>query len=146
VAGLAAHLVNELLIHGNDIAEAVNTPWEMPDGDAAQFFELFLTELTRHEVGRLLDNDEPPRDRRIAVEFRSKYTSPVVFVLDNGQVSIEDPGGPVDVRLSFAPAAMNMVLFGRTSKLRAVLTRKIVISGRRPWLLPIFLKTFRLPS
>jgi hypothetical protein len=39
-----------------------------------------------------------------------------------------------------------MMMFGRTSKLQAVLTRKIIIGGRRPWLMPAFLRTVRLPS
>jgi hypothetical protein len=39
-----------------------------------------------------------------------------------------------------------MMMFGRISRIRAVLTRKIVITGRRPWLMPAFLRTVRLPS
>jgi hypothetical protein len=38
-----------------------------------------------------------------------------------------------------------MMLFGRISKMRAVLSRKLVIGGRRPWLLGAFLRTVRAP-
>ena len=48
--------------------------------------------------------------------------------------------------MRFDPATLNMMMFGRISKLRAVLARKIVIGGRRPWLVPAFLRTARFPS
>jgi hypothetical protein len=38
------------------------------------------------------------------------------------------------------------MLFGRTSQIRAVLSGKVRVSGRRPWLLPAFRRTMRLPS
>jgi hypothetical protein len=67
-------------------------------------------------------------------------------VVCNGKVAIEPAGPRVDATVRFDPAALNMMMFGRISKSRAVLTRKIVISGRRPWLMPAFLRTVRLPS
>ena len=64
----------------------------------------------------------------------------------NGQVAIEPAGPRADATVRFDPAALNMMMFGRISKLQAILTRKIVIGGRRPWLMPAFLRTVRLPS
>ncbi|OLZ51487.1 hypothetical protein BS329_16015 [Amycolatopsis coloradensis] len=145
LAGVLAHLVNELQIHGWDIAKAVKLPWTIPPGDAALFFELFLVGVLTHGVGHLIDTDEPPRERRIAVAFRSAYTSPVVLVLHRGRVTVEEPGGPVDARISFDPASLNLMLFHRIGKVRSALTRKIVIGGPRPWLLPAFLRVVRLP-
>jgi hypothetical protein len=46
----------------------------------------------------------------------------------------------------FDPATLNMMMFGRISRPRAILNRKIVIGGRRPWLMPAFLRTVRVPS
>ncbi len=145
LAGVLAHLVNELQIHGWDIARALKLPWTIPPGDAALFFELFLVGVVTHGIGHLADTDEPPRERRIAVAFRSAYTSPVVLVLHRGRVTVEEPGGPVDARISFDPASLNLMLFHRVGKVRSALTRKIVVSGRRPWLLPAFLRVVRLP-
>ncbi|QQQ78400.1 maleylpyruvate isomerase family mycothiol-dependent enzyme [Saccharothrix sp. 6-C] len=145
VAGVLAHLVNELLIHGWDIARGVGTPWSVPPGEAALFFELFLVGMMRNDVGSVLDG-QPPGDRRIAVAFRSPHTTPVTIVLHRGRVTVGEPGEPVDVRLSFDPAVLNLVLFGRVSRARAVLTGKLRITGRRPWLLPAFLRTVRLPT
>jgi uncharacterized protein (TIGR03083 family) len=145
IAGVLAHLVNELQIHGRDIARATGTPWPVPPADAALFFEVFFVELIRHGYGKLLDNSPPPNNRRIAVSFRSRHTAPVTIVLQNGQVSVEEPGDATDVRIFFDPPALNQMLFHRISKARAALTGKVIVSGRRPWLLPTFLKTVRCP-
>ncbi|MGY6652649.1 maleylpyruvate isomerase N-terminal domain-containing protein [Amycolatopsis sp. TRM77291] len=145
LAGVLAHLVDELQIHGWDIAKALKLPWTIDPADAALFFDLFLVGVLNHDAGHLLDTEEPPRDRRIAVAFRSAYTSPVVLVLQRGRVTVEEPGGPVDVRISFDPPTLNLMLFHRVGKVRSALTRKIVVSGPRPWLLPAFLRVVRLP-
>jgi hypothetical protein len=146
LAGMFAHMVNELLIHGNDVARAVKVPWAMPPEDAALFFDLFYVGLVSGNSGRLLEDSKRPLKRRIAVEFRSGYTSPVTFVVRNGKVSAEPPGPGADATVRFDPATLNMMMFGRISRPRAVLTRKIIIGGRRPWLMPAFLRTVRLPS
>jgi hypothetical protein len=145
LSGVLSHLINELQIHGRDIARAARTPWAIPPREAALFFEVFFVELLRHGVGRLLDNDEPPRDRRIAVGFRSDHTRPVTIVLHKGVVSVEEPGGATDARITFDPVTLNQMLFHRVSKPRAVLTGKIAIRGPRPWLLAPFLRTVRCP-
>jgi uncharacterized protein (TIGR03083 family) len=145
IAGVLAHLVNELLIHGWDIARGVGVPWSIPPREAALFFELFLVGMLRNDVGGVLGG-APPGDRRIAVAFRSRHTTPVTMVLHRGRVTVEEPGGPVDVRLSFDPAVLNLVLFGRVSRVRAAVTGKLRVGGRRPWLLPAFLRVVRLPT
>lgn len=145
LAGVLAHLTNELLLHGRDIARAVNAPWRIPDEYAAQFFELFLIEIARNGVGNILDDDKPTRQGRIAVEFRSDYTSPVTLVLDTGDVWIEEPARDNDVRVYFKPAALSLLLFHRITRARAAMTGSVRVWGRRPWLLAPFLRKVRLP-
>jgi uncharacterized protein (TIGR03083 family) len=146
LAGMLAHMVNELLIHGNDIARAVKVPWAMPAQDAALFFDLFTVALASGDSGHLLDGSKRPLQRRIAVEFRSGYTAPVTLVVRDGQMSAEPPGPGADARVRFDPATLNMMMFGRISRAQAILARKIIIGGRRPWLVPAFLRTARFPS
>jgi uncharacterized protein (TIGR03083 family) len=146
LAGMFAHMVNELLIHGNDVASAVKAPWVMPPEDAALFFDLFYVGLASGDSGRLLAESKRPLKRRIAVEFRSGYTNPVTFVVRDGTLTSEPVGPGADARVRFDPATLNMMMFGRISRLQAVLTGKLVITGRRPWLMPAFLRTVRLPS
>jgi hypothetical protein len=145
VGGVLAHLVNELLVHGRDIARAAHEPWPIPPHEAATFFDLFVVGMIGNDVGQMLDGP-PPSARRIAVAFRSRHTAPVTLVLHNGNVSVQEPGGPVDARVTFDPATLNLLLFGRISRARAALTGKLFVSGRRPWLLPTFLRTVRLPT
>jgi hypothetical protein len=146
LAGMLAHMVNELLIHGNDIAQSLGLPWTMPPQDAAMFFELFYVGLARGDTGRLLDGASRPPKRRIAVELRSPYTTPVTLVVRDGRLTAEQPGPGADATVRFDPATLNMMLFGRVSKVRAIATRKLVISGPRPWLLLAFLRTVRAPA
>ncbi|WP_433687200.1 maleylpyruvate isomerase family mycothiol-dependent enzyme [Micromonospora carbonacea] len=146
LAGLFGHLVNELLVHGWDIARATGRPWEMPGREAVLFFEVFLVGVVRAGYGRLLDNDEPHRERPITVEFRSAYCADVTLVLHRGLVSIAAPGARPDVRVRFDPAALNLMLFGRVGRVRTALTGGVSIRGRRPWLLFPFLRVLRTPS
>jgi hypothetical protein len=145
VAGLLAHMVNELLIHGRDIARAIHTPWPIPADQAALFFDLFIVEIVRNGPGRFLETMGPPRRGRIAVEFRSAYTAPVTVILENGHLSVAEPAKDDDIRMFFQPAAFNLLLFHRIGRPRAVLTGGVRIWGRRPWLLPAFLRTVRAP-
>ncbi|MDT7796925.1 MAG: hypothetical protein QOI78_358 [Actinomycetota bacterium] len=144
VAGVLAHLVNELLIHGLDIARAARRPWPIPAAYEALFLDLFLFGMVRNDMGRLLD-DATPSPRRIAVEFRSAHTRPTVLALRHGELRAEEPDGTADVRLRFDPAVLVPMMFGRIAKPRAVLSGKVRIGGPRPWLLPAFLRTVRMP-
>ncbi|WP_436493599.1 maleylpyruvate isomerase N-terminal domain-containing protein [Actinokineospora sp. HUAS TT18] len=145
VAGVLAHLVNEMLVHGWDIARAIRAPWRIPPHEAATFFDRFLIGMIRNDVGGLLDGSSP-NDRRVAVAFRSRHTTPATLVLHHGRVHLADPSDPADVRLTFDPATLNLVLFGRVSRARAALTGKLIVTGPRPWRLPAFLRTVRLPT
>lgn len=144
LAGILAHLLNELLIHGRDIARRLRARWAIPPAHAGLFIDLFLVGVLRYGVGRLLDNDQAPRERRIAVELRSAYTVAVTLVLHRGRVTVEQPGGATDVRLSFDPATLNLLMFHRIGGARALLSGKVRVRGR-VWLLPTFLRTVRLP-
>jgi uncharacterized protein (TIGR03083 family) len=146
VAGVLAHLLNELQIHGRDIARAVGSPWPVPAAEAAFYLDLFFVGMLGHSYGKLLDDcPAPPLERRIAVEFRSGYTDPAIVVLHHGRVSLGEPRDGVDVRLRFDPVTLNLMLFGRVSQARSVLTGKVKVSGRRPWLLPVFQRTVYMP-
>jgi len=89
--------------------------------------------------------DRPAHSRRIAVEFRSRYTTPVTLVRDE-KVTVTEAGGTPDVRVHFEPVTLSLTMFGRISRPRAALSGKLRVGGPRPWLLPAFLRTVRLPS
>ncbi|MGY0236634.1 maleylpyruvate isomerase N-terminal domain-containing protein [Longispora urticae] len=146
IAGLFAHLVNELNIHAWDIARALRRPWYTDPRDAAMFVDLFLVGVTRCGYGKLLDHDRPVRPGRISVTFRAGVSEPVTMALVDGRVVLEELDPRPDVRVSYDPVVFNLMLFGRVSKARAALTGRVRVAGRRPWLLPEFMATMRLPS
>lgn len=146
LAGKFAHLANELQIHGRDIADAVGTRWVTPPAYAAQFLEFFVFDAARNGSGQMLYRGGLAPGRRIAVEFLSRYTAPITLVMQDGTVSAGQQGAPVDVRLRFDPVTMNLMLFSRITRLRAALQGKVMVSGRRPWLLLPFWRALRLPS
>ena len=146
VAGVVAHLVNELLVHGWDIARARRVDWPMPDEHCALYWELFFCGMLRLEYGTLLNTTVRMPRRPIAVRFTSRHTPPETIVLRDGRVGLAPPGAPYDVRVRFRPARFNLMLFGRVSPLRAALRRDVVVGGPRPWLLPSFLRVVHMPD
>ncbi|GHJ17411.1 MULTISPECIES: maleylpyruvate isomerase N-terminal domain-containing protein [unclassified Micromonospora] len=146
MAGLFAHIVNEFNIHGWDIARAAGLPHEIPPGEAAAFFEVFFVGLVRDGYGHLLDTPKPLPDVRVAVAFESRHARPVTLLLDRNVVSVADPGTRPDVRVSYDPVVLNLMLFGRVSPVRAMLSRGVRVGGPRPWLMLAFMRKVRCPS
>jgi uncharacterized protein (TIGR03083 family) len=146
LAGMVAHLTNEFEVHGWDVARAVRLPYRVPRPEAAQFFEYFVVGILRHGYGRLLETDDRLPPLRVAVEFRSRWTTPATLLLDGGLVTPATAPTRPDVRLTFDPVCLNLMLFGRVSRARAVLSGGLRVRGPRPWLLPAFLRKVRLPS
>jgi hypothetical protein len=146
VAGVLAHLVNELLVHGWDIARVLRVPWPMPEEHAALYWELFFLGMLRLEYGALLNTSLRMPRRQIAVQFRSQYTSTATIVLGDGKVWIAPPEHPPDVRVRFRPARFNLMLFGRIGAVHAAVRRDVVVGGPRPWLLRDFLRVVHMPN
>jgi uncharacterized protein (TIGR03083 family) len=136
-----AHLLNELLIHGHDLAVAAGAPPTVPDAPAAVAFTRFILVV----FGSHQDSAPPGPGRRITVEFRSPYTAPVVLAVTGGHFSVEPAGQPVDAHVWFSPGAFMLMLFGRTGVLRTTLTGKVLVWGRRPWRLRTLLNAVSIP-
>jgi hypothetical protein len=139
-----AHLLNELLLHGYDIARAAGQHWEIAHQDAAAVFDQFIVALFSAGAGAAIRSDSGPADR-VAVRFQSSYTTPTVLVADRGRFRIEPADHPVDAHVRFLPAPFMLMLFGRVSKLRNALTGNVLVWGRRPWLLPSFFGSIYVP-
>ncbi len=144
-AGVLSHLVNEVLVHGWDVARALSRPWPMPDRDAALFLDEFLIGMIRRDYGNLLGTGVRRPRRPVTVEFRSAHTATTSLVLSHGRVRIGTADDPPDARVTFRPARFNLMLFGRLSVPHALLRRDVVIGGPRPWLLPSFLRVVHMP-
>lgn len=146
VGGLLAHLTNELLVHGWDIARALRHPWPMPDAHAALYWDLFMFDMLRDTYGVLLNTELPMPGHPVSVQFRSRYTPTTTLTLGDGKVWVAPPDGPFDARVTFRPARFNLMMFGRISIAQAVLRRDVVVGGPRPWRLPAFLRVVHMPN
>ncbi|RKT53646.1 maleylpyruvate isomerase N-terminal domain-containing protein [Saccharothrix australiensis] len=144
VASLLAHQLNETLLHGFDVAQAMSRPWPVPSAEAALAFDLFLVPLLGCDTDRLF-GDDAGQGRRVHVEFRSRHTTPVVLASGGGRVGAEPPGREVDARVRFEPGALMLVVFRRKRLVPAVATGRIVASGRRPWAAVTYLRRMRTP-
>ncbi|MEU1590513.1 maleylpyruvate isomerase N-terminal domain-containing protein [Micromonospora sp. NPDC005710] len=147
VGGLFAHLTNELLVHGWDVAQALRRPWPMPDEHVALFWELFMFDMLRDDSCGVLINTELPMPRhQVSVQFRSRYVPTTTLTLGDHRVWVAPPDAPFDASVTFRPARFNLMMFGRISIAQAVLRRDVVIGGPRPWRLPAFLRVVHMPN
>lgn len=133
VTGILAHLLEELLVHGFDIAQTDKQPWSIPSPAVAPVFDLFLMDLASN-----LHAFEPatadPKRGRFAIEFRLAGTTPVVLVYDGTQLTTQEPGRRVDVRVSGDPAVLLLVMMmERIGRLGPLLRRQVTVFGPRPW-------------
>ena len=132
VTTMAAIVLGEVLIHGHDVAVASGQAWTI-DADSARTATLGLVPLLPHYVDREATADVRAR---VLLSLRGGHGGRARFVLavDRGTLTVEDPGGLVDCRISADPSAFMLVSYGRLSPLRPALTGKIVAYGRKPWL------------
>jgi uncharacterized protein (TIGR03083 family) len=143
-AAHVAHQLNEILIHGLDIARALDVPWHISAHEAALTFDLFLMPMLGGRSGRLLAGGGAPG--RVTLEFRSKHTTPVVLTSENGRLQVEPADGrKTDAQVRFDPATMMLTIFRRTRLARAVVTGKVLAFGRRPWAAVAYLRGMRSP-
>lgn len=125
------HLLQELLVHGFDIAHAASKTWKIPPYSAALSLESFMFEVVRNLDGTALAASTrcPP----VRAEFDLDFTKAVVMASDGDRLGVEEPGGKIDVRLSGDPATALLMIFGRINPLPAVLRRNVGVTGPRPW-------------
>lgn len=146
VCAMLAHLLNELLLHGHDVARAERRPWPIPAADAATAFRSFLLPVLAGNSGQLMVADGPVTPGRVRAEVRGHHHEPVTVLAENGRLTVEPvAAGPVDLRIWNDPAALMLVLWGRSGRLRPLLTGRVRIWGRRPWRIFRFLAAARTP-
>jgi hypothetical protein len=54
--------------------------------------------------------------------------------IDDGRVTTDVPGVPVDCHVSADPVALLFVAYGRRSQWGPILTGRMLAWGRKPWL------------
>ena len=141
----ACHLLEELLVHGFDIASATKRPWNIEPGHAV----LALSGAAAPIVNAAGPVAFVKRDRaegfRARFDIRFRGHDRVSFLFDDG-LSVGGPiSSAVDAHVSVDPAAALLLMLGRVGVGRLILAGKVAVWGRRPWRLLQALKVITPP-
>ena len=122
--------LGELLVHGFDVTRAAGLAWPVAPADAALALggELRVLPLLL-DAGRAAG-------LRMRLKLHIRHGSPLVIAIENEALRVEPPSSrPADCHVLVDPAAFLLVSFNRISPVSAVLAGKIIVWGRKPWLL-----------
>ena len=134
LSALTCHILNELTVHGRDIAVALGQPWPIDKGHAALILQGFVFP-SLHTLGRAMVVQEVAGTKRARFDVRLRGDGRACLVFDKGDFSVEaSPQGRVDCKLSVDPEAFLLVAWGRISQWSAIPKGQLLASGRKPWL------------
>ncbi|MGH9148905.1 MAG: SCP2 sterol-binding domain-containing protein [Acidimicrobiales bacterium] len=143
---LTCHLLSETIVHGWDIARADGQPWSVKPAHAALVIDGFLMPVFRALGPRDLVNQELAAGLRATYEIRVRGGGRHVLVFDDGALTVEPPSSrQVDCCISADPAALLLVVWGREHQARAIVERRLVVSGPKAWLGPRLRSLMRNP-
>lgn len=131
---LTCHVLNELTIHGRDIAVAEGVAWPIDRAHAALILQGFVFP-SLHTLGRAMVVQEVAGAKRARFEVALRGDGRAWLVFDRGDFRVEAaPQGTVDCKLSVDPEAFLLVAWGRVSQWSAIPRGQLLASGRKPWL------------
>ena len=134
VEGLLCHALNELVVHGHDIAAASGRAWPIRRDHALLVLQGYLFPVLSL-VGSDLVDKKKAAGRRMCFEIRPRGGEPVFLAFEDGNLIVaESAPATVDCRLSVDPAAFLLVAWSRQSHWPAALRGRLLATGRRPWL------------
>lgn len=143
---LLCHLLNEMVVHGYDMARADGRPWPIPRAHAGLVLEGFLVPIVSALGPRTMVDQEAARGFTATYELHVRKGGRYLFTFDDGSVSVERPGARrVDCHISADPVAMVLVAWRRRSQWPAIARGELMAWGRKPWLATRFQKLMRNP-
>lgn len=130
---LTCHILNELTVHGRDIAVAEGVPWPIDRAHAALIVEGFVLP-SLNALGRAMVS-QTAAAKRARFDIRLRGAGRAWLRFQDGDFSVErSPQGPVDCHLSVDPEAFLLVSWARTSQWPAIARGQLLAWGRKPWL------------
>ena len=129
---VACHLLEELLVHGYDAANAARTRWRIEPEHAALAIVGAAVPIMSASPRSWVRPSCDPRVRA-RVQFRLRGHERFVLALDNGlHVEVPPARSGADAYLSADPAELLLVMLGRHSRWSALARGKVMAWGRRP--------------
>ena len=134
MSSLVCHVLNELLVHGWDIATADGKPWPIERAHAALVVQGFIFPSFAN-LGRGMVDQEAAAGLRATYDVRVRGGGRAVLIFDDGDLTVEPaPSGPVDCHLSVDPVAFLLVGWARMGQWGPIARGKLFAWGRKPWL------------
>jgi uncharacterized protein (TIGR03083 family) len=134
LSSLTCHMLNELTVHGRDIAVGLGLPWAIDKGHAALILQGFVFPALS-AIGRDMVVQEKAGDKRARFEVRLRGDGRAWAYFDNGDFSVEaSPQGPVDCHLSVDAEAFLLVAWARISQWSAIPKGQLLAWGKKPWI------------
>ena len=129
------HVLNELVVHGRDIALADGHPWPIDRESATIILEGFVLPVLSG-LGSAMVVEDAVKGKRMTFDVRLRGGGRHQFEFDGSQFAIRPgrPTRPVDVHLSVDPEAFLLVSWNRISQWSAIPKGKLMAWGRKPWL------------
>ncbi|HYX44118.1 MAG TPA: maleylpyruvate isomerase N-terminal domain-containing protein [Acidimicrobiales bacterium] len=134
MSSLVCHVLNELLVHGWDIATAEGKPWPIERAHAGLVVSGFLFPAFAN-LGRSMVDQKAAAGLHATYDIRVRGGGRAVLSFDDGDLSVDAaPSGPVDCHLSVDPVGFLLVGWGRESQWGQIARGKLLAWGRKPWL------------
>ena len=144
-SAVACHLLEELLVHGFDVARAARQRWRIEPSYAALAITGAAVPIIAASPQSWVRPNSDPRVRA-RVEIRLRGHQRFAMVLDNGlTVELPPASTSADAYVSAAPEQLLLVMLGRRSHWRALLGGGVIAWGRRPQALLTLLRSTSPP-
>jgi hypothetical protein len=131
---IACHALNELVVHGGDLARADDAPWPVERHHASLVLRGFMFPVL-NALGRAMVDVEHAAGITVTYHVVLRGGGATYLRFDDGDLSLSDAApGPVDCHLSVDPAAFLAVAWARTTQWPPILKGQLFAYGRKPWL------------
>lgn len=145
-SAVACHLLEELLVHGFDLATATNGEWTIAPEHAVLALAGAAGPIVNAAGPMAFVDPARAQGFRARFDVRVRGYQRLTFVFDDGMTIVDDDtSGPVDAHLSADPVSMLLLMLGRISTGRALRSGKVRAWGRRPWRLRRMRTVMRTP-
>lgn len=121
--------LGELLLHGQDVARAIRTPWQLPERD------MLLVLRGAAEMVPVYLRPGVSGDTDVCVAFQLPEARPYLIHIHDGTAKMRErrPEDRPDAVLRLPASTMTQLLYQRIGQLSAVRRGLRLIGGRRPW-------------
>ena len=141
----ACHLLEEILVHGHDMAAGRPGMWTIAPAHAALALLGAAVPIVQAADRHAFLNPKRAAGFRARFDVRIRGYDRITFEFDDGMRITGPAAGPVDGHVSAEPVALLLVMLGRMTSGQAMLRGKVLVWGRRPWRLQRMLKAITPP-